>query len=231
MYAITSVFPNPRLKAYLESPRVASIQFVGGKGKHAYYTMDGKRYGGIHSKLKSMYYPNYERKKRRFSKSIHRAKKASSKQLGKTIDKQIFNFVLKPDKKPKNPLARALVEYWIQLNHSVQAAQVPVYIEDLDRVTQADVITEDQFGRLWMWEVKSGFNRSQKQGFLLHFKEGEVPNKDSNHWELQRHFTHLGLAKSGLPLFASHVINVYQNGDASIEVKKRKVPKWILGKK
>jgi len=228
MYAFTKKLPNPALKRYLESEPISSIQFVDTKGNKPYYTMNGKRYGGIHSKLKKMYYPNYQRKKRRFSKSIHRTKKASSKELGKTIDRQLFHFVKKPERKPKNALALALVEYWTSIKHTVQAAQVPVYIEDLERVTQADVITEDNFGRLWMWEVKSGFNRAQKQGFLLHFKE-EVPNKDSNHWELQRHYTHQGLVKGGLPLFASHVINVYQNGE-SIEVKKRKVPKWILTK-
>lgn len=229
MYAITGTLPNQRLKTYLKSPQVFSIQFVDDNGKQPYYTMNGKRHSGLHSKLKATYYPNYERKKRRFSKSIHRAKKASSKELGKTIDRQIVLYIKKPEKKPRNPLARALVEYWLKIEHSIQAAQVPVYIKELNCVTQADVITEDKFGRLWMWEVKSGYNRAQKQGFLLGFGKEEVPNKDTNHWELQRHFTHKGLVDGGLPLFASHVINVYQNGD-EIEVKKRKVPKWVLNK-
>lgn len=121
-------------------------------------------------------------------------------------------------------MAKALVAFWEDhMGHSLESAQVPCYIKDLGVVTMADVVTSDSEGRLWMWEVKAGYNQAQKQG-SMNYLPG-VPCRPHEQWELQRHFTHKGLIDGGLPIFASHIVNVYRENNA-ITVKKRKVPKW-----
>ncbi len=175
--------------------------------------------------LKNVYYPDFERKKKQYKRKGKRTnKRASTKHQGILIDKQIQLYI-KNGKKPKNKLALALVVYLEEkCNHTLQAAQVPLFIKDFGgKITQADIITQDDKGKLYMVEVKSGYNQVQAQGTL---KGLDAPNNVKNQWELQRHYTHKGLVECGLPLAASYILNVYQEGDG-VTVKKRKNPSWV----
>jgi len=218
MYVITPKNPNKHLLRYLDQPFIKTFGFNEAEKK---YIINGNQCDGLKSKLCRMYYPHYvfKRKGRKRAK----LRKGSTAKIGKAVDNQIQEYI-RSGKKPRNALALALLAYWEQAQHTLQAAQVPVYIACLDRATQADVITEKD-GQLWMWEVKTGYNQRPAQGGLLGHRA--VPNNEKNHWELQRYYTHRGLVDEGLPLFASHVINVYQQKD-EIVVKKRKVPEWVL---
>lgn len=224
MYALTKANPNKNLVDYLSNKVIKSIAFNG----HAYSYTDAlgkpRQCGGLLSKLKSIYYPEFEVKKRQYKrKGKKNLKGASTRQIGITIDKQIQAYV-KIGKRPKNLLAVALVEYLEkECKQKIQAAQVPVMVKGLGRVTQADIITEDEAGNLYMVEVKSGYNQRKAQGVLL---GTDVPSSTKNHWELQRHFTHKGLVEGGLNLKASYIVNVYTEGKG-ITVKKRKNPSWV----
>ena len=227
MHSITPNAPNPSLVAYLNKPLIKSIGFNGFKysyasGGHTFHV------GGIHGKLKSIYYPEFTVKLRQYRrKGKTNQKKASTKKQGILIDKQIKEYV-KSGKKPRNALAKAVVAYVEdQCNSSLQAAQVPVFLKQFNIVTQADLIIQNPKGELMMLELKSGYNCCRAQGTLKGYPD--VPNTLKNQWELQRHFTEKGLREGGLPLKGSYIINVYQDGDG-ITVKRRSNPQWIQPK-
>jgi len=222
MYAITSEHPNKNLIGYLSGPVIRALSK---DPVTQHYAMGGQVKGGLTTHLARRYYPTYQRKKHKHRKGQVRAKKASSRKEGLAIMKQLMEFISNGTK-PRNALAGAIVHHFRQNNHSLQAAEVPVYIQSIDKVTQADLITEDAEGRLWMWEVKSGYNRVQKQGFMMSPLQ-TVPNRDHEHWELQRHYTHVGLQEQGLALHKSHVLNVYLDKDKRVHVDQRPVAKWI----
>jgi len=225
MYALVKKDQPPNLVHYVNQDNIQSIGF---DESRKMYVSENKHYGGLLSKLKSMYYPNWERKKRQYRRKGKGVKrKASSAAEGKTIDKQLTEYV-RSGKKPRNIQAKALVAYFEEeSNQRIVGAQIPLWAMGGTRITQADLIVQDAHDRLIMIEVKSGYNRTQKQGFLKGLPG--VPCRQNEIWELQRHYTHKGLKESGLDIFASHVVNVYKE-DKGVTVKRRKVPKWALDK-
>lgn len=217
LYCITPDKPNTKLLAYLNNEVVCSI----GQNSEGYYTMNGVVKSGIHKTLKRLYYPHYKVGKKKHHKKTKLKRKGSSKQKGKMIDLAFSKYVMDSKKKPvRNSSTQAVIEYWKTLNHTPQATQVPVYIKSLNCCTQADVITEDANGDLYMWEIKSGYNQRKSQGNLRK-PYTHIKNNEKNHWQLQRHYTAKGLKESGLPLKGSYVINVYAQGDA-FTVKRKK---------
>lgn len=218
-----SVVPNEtKLRQYLRQPRIRSIRFD--PARKSYVCTEGAR-GGLHSALKKRFYPVYQRK-RRSVRATKRHRHASSLTKGKEIDYQLQEYV-KSGRKPTDTWALCVVQYLEQkMEHEVVATQIPTFVcvSNQERITQADVITKDCKNRLWMWEIKSGWNQANAQGTLKR-PLTQVPNKDHNHWELQRHYTHAGLVASGLPIYRSHVLNVFQE-DNTIVVDRRSVPKW-----
>ena len=217
MFALTSKNPNKQLVKYLENPLISSITH-NGKG----FEVKGIIKPGLLKTLKRVYYPNFKRKMKQHSRQTKMKRKGSSRSKGIQIDKQLFDYI-KKQKQPRNSYAKTLLKYWESIGHTLQAAQVPVYISKFDCCTAADVITEDKNKKLYLWEVKSGFNNSQKQGLMNYLKD--VDNSVKNHWELQRHYTSKGLVDGGLELEGSQVINVYEQGE-HIRVKRRKRPRW-----
>lgn len=192
------------------------------------FLMDGVHYGGLLTKLRQMYYPTYQRKRRSYKRKGNVVvKRASSLAQGRAIDKQIAQYI-ETGKKPKNMLARGIVAYFEeQCECRLVCAQIPVYVERVNRITAGDLVVEDRLGRLIYIEVKSGYNRCARQGSLKGIPD--APNKDHSHWELQRQYTHQALVQQGLPIHASYVINAYQDGQ-QVTVKRRKVPQWSLNK-
>jgi hypothetical protein len=208
------------MEKYLQNPLIASIRLLpNGRG----FQYSGGVRGGIKSLLEQQYYPHYTVKKKRHSKK--KARKGSTKKQGITIDNQLKKYIEKK-KAPTNNLAHGIRVYLEdRMGHTLVAAQVPVLIQALgtERITQADLISQDGQNRLWLWEVKSGYNQRQKQGDLRGLPG--IPNREHEHWELQRHYTHLGAIQQGLPIYKSAVLNVYEESDM-ITVHKRPVPKW-----
>jgi len=226
MHSLTPLEPNPALVAYLEKPLIKSIAFNGFKysysvNGHTLYT------GGIHSKIKSIYYPDFEIKLRQYRrKGKGNKKKGSTKKQGILIDKELAAYVKSgKKKKPRNMLSKAVVSYIEDhCKSSIQAAQVPVFIKQFGVVTQADLIIQTPKGELMMLELKSGYNSARAQGTIHGVPD--VANTIKNHWEIQRHYTEKGLIEGGLPIKGSYIINVYQE-DKGATVKKRKNPDWV----
>ncbi len=229
MYALTSIRPNEDLVRYLQHPIIQSIRHDGEKYSFC-PTGGGARVvrSGLLSKLKKVFYPDFEYKRRRHRGE--RKRKGSSRAQGISLDNQVFAYINGKYKKSalRHRYSKALVQYLEdQIGHTLQAAQVPVYVHHFRCVTQADLITQDKEGRLFVWELKTGYNQCQKQGFLTAIPGETIPNNRKNQWELQRHFTTMGLTDVGLKLSGSQVLNIYDETDGKITVRRRKRPTWI----
>lgn len=220
-----AIVQNPTLLRYVQQRRIQSIRFD--EDAKAYHCDQGIR-GGLTRILKSLYYPYYKRPKKKGSfRASKRRRRASSKEKGKEIDRQLMEYI-RVGKEPKEPLAMAVKQYLeTEMNHTIVACQLPLFVQiaEQERITQADVITMDEKQRLWMWEIKSGWNQAKAQGYFQPLRPLKVPNKEHNQWELQRYYTHCGLVESGLPLYRSHVLNVFQEDD-HVAIHRRANPKW-----
>lgn len=219
--AVTSHGLHPGLSQYLKKPHIASVRYD--EEQQSFVCASGKR-PGLVSGLRYRYYPYYRRTTRRKG-SRKRARMASSIEQGLAIGEGLTDY-LKTGQMPEDGMAAVLVYYFEKIEgHTIQATEVPCFVQldGSERITRADVITADAKNRLWMWEIKSGYNRVQKQGDLQGLKG--VPNRDNTHWELQRHFTHKGLEACGLDIYKSHVLNIFVE-DGEYGVQKRPVPRW-----
>ena len=230
MYTLaTNASLEPSLQRYLNGAFVRSVRMEV-KYNHPTYTYvkHGVRCStsGIHSTLKRMYYPEYTYRKRR-SKTL---KKGSNKKEGVKVGKQIERYISK-GKKPSHRFAKHIVKFLErQKQHSIVACEVPVRIDTLQCVTQADILSQDSKGRIWVWELKCGSPNTRAQGKLkspLH----DIGNSRLSHWELQRHFTTLGLIDSGVNVYRSAILQVYdqynrQTKCTQVKVKVRNPAKW-----
>ena len=222
MYAIRA--NHRKLTSYVQKKRIRTIRFD--ETLDSYVCDNGVKRKGLLRSLKYLYYPRYERKLRHGRKRPSHGRYASSRQQGILIDHELSDYVT-TRVMPTHPMASGVVHFLEDvMKHTVEGAQIPliVMVNGKERITQADLISQDARGRLWMWEIKSGWNQAQAQGTLKRI-QGAVPNKDHNHWELQRHYTHQGLVKCGLAIYKSHVLNVFQE-HRHIVVQRRSVPKW-----
>lgn len=219
------------LASYLQIPLVNSIQF---DKKLKSFTMEqrGNRSSrkGLIPTLKSYYYPqghpSLEKKRKKYQKG--RVKKGSNSQVGTTVDNQICQYIKSEFKKyPKHKFAKALLEFWKEHDQVPIAAQVPVYIEKFQCITQADVITRSPDGQLWVNEIKTGYPRSGyvKKGTFNHLLE--VPNTRYNQWFLQCTYTTMGLRTISGDKYKGVIIQIYEDKKKGVVVKKLKHPKWI----
>ena len=211
----------PSLRAYLDSPFVASCEWDGKFLARLDESSPFKRvYPGLHSTLRRKYYPR--RKKRRWSS--HSKVQCSTKKEGIRVHNEVFQYV-KKGTPPKHYMARAVLHYLeITLSHDLVASEVPVYIAPLKCMTQVDLITVDYFtDKMHMWELKCGRGTNTRNHGKPILKN--VPNTHRNHWELQRHYSLLGLERGGVKIAASNVINVYKK-EKNVEVKVINAKKW-----
>lgn len=214
---------HPSITRYLKDSRIASIDFDEYQG--SYVCDDGLR-RGLKKGLERMYFPHFVYKTRKSKK--RRIRKGSNAEEGSAVDEALADYIATRALPRECGMAMAIIMHLEDgLGHTLEAAQLPLFVplgpRD-ERITQADLITSDLDGRLWMWEVKCGYNRVQKQGNLKRLSN--VPNRYHEHWELQRHYTHLGLVKSGLKdLYKSHVMNIFIEDD-QYGIQKRPIPKW-----
>ena len=222
-YAIGSKTPV-QIHTYLQHRLIKGITFD--RAKKGFKTADGTVYHGLHSMLRLYHYPNYVHSSRR----SRTQKKGSSKLQGARVDEQLFEYI-KSDykKKPKHKMAVGIALYLHENNQIPVAAQLPVFIQKLQCITQADLIALDtKTNELWVYEVKTGYPAGgfRKKGELKGISG--VGNTVYNHWELQRHYTVQGIEDNGLKVDRSAVLHVYMDTKKrKLEVKARKIPKWI----
>jgi hypothetical protein len=236
MYTIsTSAKLDQSLSNYLNSTFVTSFKLekIYNKDMYTYIRSEGEprvQTGGIHSNLKSRYYPKYKYKHRR----TRVLKKGSSKKEGIKVGKQIEAYIVN-GKRPGHRFARKVIKFLEkEKNHTILACEVPVYVSKLGCATQADIITSDPKQRLWMWELKCGSPNTRSQG-KLRPPLNSIGNSRLAHWELQRHFTFISLVEGGVNLYKSAVLQVYDEYKKStkqkvVSVKARLPSKWAREK-
>lgn len=221
---------HPSLQAYLNSTVPKTARLDPSSGKYD-YVKDGARHqcGGIHRALKRIFYPNYKETRGRRARGVK--VKGSSKREGTAVDRQLGLRVAGKKASKESAKTKLLINFWISLQHTLQAAQVPVEIAACGKMTKCDVITKDAEGRLWCWEVKCGFptNLFRKQGNFIAPPFQHVECTKLNMWHLQVHYTADALCKAGVPIYQYRVIQVFEQ-DKDLRVRVHPVPAWLLPK-
>lgn len=229
------------IAAHCVTPFVQSARFV-----TDHYEYLGHRGPGLVSCVRRRYHPHFDRGRDNMSKAHKRRWKSvkvrgSNSSQGKTVDNQIAKYTQAGGGSISavlgsrvSPLTRALLEYFKGIGHTPQAAQLPVRLADWEGMTQADLITKDSFGNLWLWEVKTGFPVG---GFRHHDtfhnigggKKDKVPCTIYNCWQLQLYFTRRALERTAkLPISQARVIQVYtEKGKVKPIIKVHETPKWL----
>lgn len=233
------------LESYTNRPEIKSARQEPYKGNkmYVYSTADGntRKCGGLTQYLKKTFYPHQKVTKRRFKRGQTFLKRASSKALGKRVDRDVVKLVVKEDpssssasaaKKRKrkkkhlalHPYTQQLVRFWEHLGLRPVAAQLFVPLPNIGKATQADVIVEDvRDGKLWMHEIKTGWvgvtnTKGTFAGELSHVKYSKGAA-----WDLQRHYTAQGLIAAGLPIQGSRVVHIYEDTKKGILVEYRPI--------
>ena len=119
-----------------------------------------------------------------------------------------------------------------EMQQTLQASQVPVPLASTAlKMTQADLITKDAFGKLWLYELKTGvpisFYRTQKEQPYFEGKLKDVDCNGLNIWHLQLAHTRLALEKQGVQISEARVIQVYKHKEKGLVVKVHEQPKWV----
>jgi hypothetical protein len=223
---------HPALVKYIKTPAVQSASFDPTDGKY-HYSAHGNQIacGGLVQTLKYRLYPHYKdnRSYRRNKKTNVRG---SSKEQGKRVDSQLLQYV-HVGKRPKrvNPMTSALLDYWHKNGHELQAAQVPVPLRGggWNKMTQADIITRNTLnGNLCLWEVKTGMPVG---GFRTqdNFKAplSKIKCTKYNIWQLQVHYTRIGLEEAEVPIKEANVIQVYSTKDKGMQIKVHSEESWL----
>ncbi len=218
---------HPSLQQHLLSPFTRSVRHneAGVDGRGYVVTKAGRSQvcGGLTRLLRARYYSHYKdnRSKRNYKKV---AIKGSSAAQGIKVDDDIGQYVAGNKTLDKlHPMARALIEHVEAAGHVMQAAQVPVEVEN-GRVTQSDLITQNtRTGELWLWEGKTGAPTGlhRKQGFF-NGRYNTVPCTKLNQWHLQLMYTRRALESAGVRIAHSRVIQIYEKKDMDkTKTKKR----------
>lgn len=224
-YSVAEDQLEESLKQHLHSIVCQSARFDKISGKYMFTSSTGIKYkcGGLTRMLKRHFYAGY-RESRSRTHGI-RLVKASSKRQGKTIHAQIARSLEKKVTKP-NPLTKAVLAYLKGIGHKMQAAEVPTELVGWKKLTQADLITKDIWGNLFVWEVKTGMpiSLTRPQG---HFNGlPHVPATKLNTWHLQLAFTRRALELAGVKIKESRILHVYDHKKNGIKVEQYVPPDW-----
>lgn len=186
---------------------------------------------GLVAKVRARHYPHHQanRSRRRHSRVNVRG---SSSAQGKRVDHELQSAVVGHPVRRQHPMTSCLLAYWESKGHRLVACQVPVRVRDFFMcMTEADVLTTDSAGRLWLWEVKTGapvgFHR--RQGTLQHVRGAEVPCNGQALWQLQLHYTRRALEAAGVAVANARVIQVHgqRKKGAGLEVVVHEPPEWV----
>jgi hypothetical protein len=227
---------DPTLAAHLSSPTAQSARFSEKLKKYT-FTKAGRRLecGGLKNALRARYYSHYkDNRSRRNTKKTQI--KGSTAKLGKRVDAELADACAAKTKqlsKKWHPMTCELLKYWAERGHVLEACQVPVELVGVDamRLTQSDVITTDRAGRVWLWEVKTGFpvgfSRVQET-FSRNTPLRTIACTKLNIWHLQLEFTRAALVNgAGVRIDETRVIQIYAKKGCPLQVREHVPPPWI----
>lgn len=223
---------HPALATYLHSPIAQSATFDAEKKAYKYkYAGQEITCGGLLSTLKYAYYPKYDnttkKRRRKGAKLV-----GSTAKQGKRVDEEIGEAIEGRLRKRPHVMTQAILQkVQKEMQQTLQASQVPVPLASTAlKMTQADLITKDAFGKLWCWEIKTGqkigFYRKQKEQPYFEGKLKDVDCNGLNIWHLQLAHTRMALEAQGVPISEARVIQVYKDKEKGMIVKVHEQPKW-----
>lgn len=218
---------HPLIKTYLETEFVKNFKLVG-KGRKKGFCSTMGRLPGIHNTLRKRFYPGYKLKRRKTKVMNH----GSSRKIGTAVDKAITKYD-ETGKLPRHRLANLIVRYWTEtLGHTVEITQLPVYVSSLSCLTQADVITKDSNGKLFIWEVKTGQPALRRKKDRTKLRGTNIESVPNNHAHLQCHYTWKGVRDAlKIPVENAFVVRAWEKhkkGEpVKLCIKAHKQPKWL----
>jgi len=183
--------------------------------------------GGVHKTLESIFYPHYKNNRSRRKSSVK--VKGSSKAQGSRVDREISGMVEGKHPKKMHPMTHKILSYFKNNKERLQAAQVPVELTtNAVKLTQADVITMDEKGRLILYEIKTGapVGFSRKQGVFQVAGFQDVPCTKKNIWQLQLAYTRMALVEAGIPIFKSYVLQIFDNKEEGLKLDLQIAAGW-----
>ena len=221
---------HPSVAAYLSRDFAKQAKYD--RSKRCYVApIQGRmtKHCGLIKKITSRHFKHYGEKQ---SKRRHGSTNVigSSSALGMRIDKELIMECGAKPKKKKHVLTIALLNYWNGVGHKLVTCQLPVTVRDFPTcMTQADVITIDPEGHLWLWEVKTGMpvGFHLKKGFLNYVHGDPVPCTGMEVWQLQLLYTQRAVCNAGIPIRHARVIQVHEQRKGPVVLKVHEPPKWV----
>ena len=232
------VTPLYSLEKYLDTPKATSFSYNKRKKCFGYFpaSYSSKKIyrGGVHRWIKRNALPKHYKEIRRRRAT---QKKGSTRKIGSRVDDELTwvwkTSLLKTEaakkrrrnKKKLHRFTTKILSYFEQNGHTIVHTQTPAFLPKLKKATQADVLTKDLDGKLYGWEVKTGWPPGgyRSQYFLNRRVVGaqKVSATKFNQWEIQRFLTFEALKKGGVKLHSSNVLHVWSQ-DAYSSSNKRK---------
>lgn len=224
---------SPCIKEYSESAFCKSARFTGTAYQYVNNLGTWVTTGGLLNALRDAFYPDYEenRSKRKRATNV----RGSTSEWGIDTDTCIMSLVQGAPLSSVGAMARALHVYLVgELGHVYEAAQLPVRVLG-NKMTQVDLVTRDFFGRLHVWEVKTGMpvGGFRQQGMLAE-PYSEVKCTKYNIWQLQLCHTRDALeAELNLTVHEAHVIQLYMTKETGqkVHVKVHDQAEWTKKRK
>lgn len=236
MECFTSSQCHPKLSLYLKRPDIRDVHHDPSTGRWT-GSVDSSGHpwntGGIHTYIQSRFIPQEAQGAPR--RTYRTVKLGSSKATGIATDKAICRAVGANGAIPSrcNMYAKAALTYLRNHNYVLQAAQVPVLLRHIDRITSADLITLNPLKTgLVLWEIKTGWPKNRRSPPQMNAPLHHVKATRQNAWQLQLLYSHNALKSAGLPILASYVLLIYReqpkNGQARVVTKRIRLKKWAI---
>jgi hypothetical protein len=216
-----SVKRHPEMDAVLARPFISTV-FFNPATKSFGYPVPNKDaphvLGGLHARMKTKFFRGVELPKK--TKIVGKPRKMpSSKGDGSRADRELERAIASgafplADEGIGGAYARAVWDHWASMGHTPIVAQLPVVIVRANVCTAGDYFTVGPDGGLHLWELKTGWPYTRKDG-VRESKMSEplahVENTAFNRWQLQVELTRMAYQREmGMKIDQSHVIHAWR---------------------
>ena len=221
----------PELKEYLNREETRNMRFD--RDNDAFIHVDPctritQHCYGIKSWIWKNFVPRGTKMPERSKNTV---KLGSNAQKGSRTDRVVMQTVRANGKAPENLdcYSQRLLLHFAKHKWRLQAAQVPVFMKRINRVTQSDLVTLSKTkDSLIVWEVKTGYPPGAHRSVAKFKVKGldRVGVTPLNLWYLQLLYTMVGLKAQGLPVKDAFVIQVWEEKNGTVKCMTRELPLW-----